>query len=259
MCAAPTRDAILNATPAGGTSAWGRRWPRSRAKWACGVSSNSFPNAQLAGDGVRRDAPGCFAGGHSYRSGWDRLSQFAAEDMPTPSGTDAFEQFVALLDCDVRRHHGGQVISGPAAWSASPLRSRFTRPEFLVGLSKRNHTYRTARLAAQSKVSNTSRCTCSAGSIANWPICSAARPVTRVDKFRRCSWSEGPEGTADPARRGTAWFAGRVVRRFDLGDHVGHPSRTVGRRRLRQAQRPDRHLFRCQGSGARSRSLNRGC
>ena len=43
----------------------------------------------------------------------------------------------------------------------------------------------------------------------------------RIDKFSRCDWREGPNGL--PILRGSpAWFAGRILGRFDLGDHVGH-------------------------------------
>lgn len=41
-----------------------------------------------------------------------------------------------------------------------------------------------------------------------------------VDKFARCAWQEGPEG--QPVLDDVAgWFVGRVLERFDLGDHVG--------------------------------------
>jgi flavin reductase (DIM6/NTAB) family NADH-FMN oxidoreductase RutF len=41
-----------------------------------------------------------------------------------------------------------------------------------------------------------------------------------VDKFELCEWREGPDGV--PVLAGVAgWFAGRVLDRFDLGDHVG--------------------------------------
>jgi flavin reductase (DIM6/NTAB) family NADH-FMN oxidoreductase RutF len=41
-----------------------------------------------------------------------------------------------------------------------------------------------------------------------------------ADKFDRCRWSEGPEGlpVLDDCR---SWFAGRIVERVRLGDHVG--------------------------------------
>jgi flavin reductase (DIM6/NTAB) family NADH-FMN oxidoreductase RutF len=42
-----------------------------------------------------------------------------------------------------------------------------------------------------------------------------------TDKFARCDWTPGPEGlpllTDCPS-----WFAGRIVERAPLGDHVGH-------------------------------------
>jgi flavin reductase (DIM6/NTAB) family NADH-FMN oxidoreductase RutF len=41
-----------------------------------------------------------------------------------------------------------------------------------------------------------------------------------VDKFELCEWSEGPGGV--PVLSGVVgWFAGRVLDRHDLGDHVG--------------------------------------
>lgn len=42
-----------------------------------------------------------------------------------------------------------------------------------------------------------------------------------VDKFARCRWEPGPGGA--PVLDGVAgWLAGRVLDRFDMGDHVGH-------------------------------------
>jgi flavin reductase (DIM6/NTAB) family NADH-FMN oxidoreductase RutF len=40
-----------------------------------------------------------------------------------------------------------------------------------------------------------------------------------VDKFERCSWHRGPDGVPvlDEVK---GWVAGRVVDRFDVGDHV---------------------------------------
>ena len=41
-----------------------------------------------------------------------------------------------------------------------------------------------------------------------------------VDKFELCEWEPGPDGL--PILTGAAaWFTGRVLDRFDLGDHVG--------------------------------------
>jgi len=41
-----------------------------------------------------------------------------------------------------------------------------------------------------------------------------------IDKFARCDWHEGPEG--QPVLEGVpAWFVGRILERFAMGDHVG--------------------------------------
>lgn len=42
----------------------------------------------------------------------------------------------------------------------------------------------------------------------------------RVDKLNRCAWHDGPEGLPilDDA---VGWFSGRILNRFDVGDHVG--------------------------------------
>jgi flavin reductase (DIM6/NTAB) family NADH-FMN oxidoreductase RutF len=42
-----------------------------------------------------------------------------------------------------------------------------------------------------------------------------------TDKFSRCGWTDGPEGTT--LVQGTrGWAVGRVLERFDAGDHVAH-------------------------------------
>jgi flavin reductase (DIM6/NTAB) family NADH-FMN oxidoreductase RutF len=41
-----------------------------------------------------------------------------------------------------------------------------------------------------------------------------------VDKFARCRWEAGPGG-APVLLDAAGWFAGRVLERVDLGDHVG--------------------------------------
>ena len=42
-----------------------------------------------------------------------------------------------------------------------------------------------------------------------------------TDKFERCEWRAGPGGLPI-LERCPSWFAGRVVDRIELGDHVGH-------------------------------------
>ena len=42
----------------------------------------------------------------------------------------------------------------------------------------------------------------------------------RLDKFARCEWQPGPQGI--PVLEACAnWFAGRILERVELGDHVG--------------------------------------
>jgi flavin reductase (DIM6/NTAB) family NADH-FMN oxidoreductase RutF len=42
-----------------------------------------------------------------------------------------------------------------------------------------------------------------------------------VDKFQLCEWDEGPSGVP-LLRYVNGWVAGRVLQRFDCGDHVAH-------------------------------------
>lgn len=128
----------------------------------------------------------------------------------------AFDQVVALLDYPmfvvttrVGEDRAGCLVGFASQMSIDPAR-------FLVGLSKRNHTYRTASRGATH--------------LAVHMLYREHRDVARlfggesgddVDKFARCSWQDGPAGLPVLADA-SAWFVGRVVARFDLGDHVGH-------------------------------------
>jgi flavin reductase (DIM6/NTAB) family NADH-FMN oxidoreductase RutF len=42
-----------------------------------------------------------------------------------------------------------------------------------------------------------------------------------TDKFERCEWTTGPEGIPLLADC-PSWFAGRILERVPLGDHIGH-------------------------------------
>ena len=87
-------------------------------------------------------------------------------------------------------------------------------PRFLVCLSVKNRTY---RLAAQ------------ASTLVVHPIPDDAEELAvlfggetgdDVDKFERCRWKPGPEGT--PVQSDVDnWFAGRVLGHIGFGDHVG--------------------------------------
>ena len=88
-------------------------------------------------------------------------------------------------------------------------------PRFLVCLSKANHTYRVALRASALAVH-----LLAADDEATATLF-GSETGDEIDKFARCPWSTGIDGVPvlDDA---IAWFAGRVLSRVDLGDHVGH-------------------------------------
>ncbi|MFP5318635.1 MAG: flavin reductase family protein [Acidimicrobiia bacterium] len=87
-------------------------------------------------------------------------------------------------------------------------------PRFLVCLSDKNHT---TRVAGRARV------------LAIHVLGREQRPLAElfgaasgddVDKFTRCPWEPGPDGT--PLLRGCPGrLVGHVVARHDLGDHIG--------------------------------------
>jgi flavin reductase (DIM6/NTAB) family NADH-FMN oxidoreductase RutF len=133
-----------------------------------------------------------------------------------PAGAQGFEQVVALLDYPmfvvttrVGDSRAGCLVGFSTQVSIDP-------PRYLVGLSKLNHTYRVAERGA----------THLAVHVLAEEHCDLARLFggqtgDRIDKFSRCRWWEGPEGLPILSDA-VAWFAGRILDRFDLGDHVGH-------------------------------------
>lgn len=88
-------------------------------------------------------------------------------------------------------------------------------PRFLACVSRDNHTFGVAMVAEHVAVH----------ACPDEPDLALARLFgeetgDEVDKFARCAWRDGPEG--QPVLEGVpGWFVGRVLDRFDLGDHVG--------------------------------------
>lgn len=132
-----------------------------------------------------------------------------------PGDVAAFEQIASLLDYPmyiVTTAAGGQnsgcLVGFTSQVSISPQR-------FLVGLSKRNRTYRVARDADHLGVHLLPR------SHRELARLFGSETGDEVDKFAQCQWRPGPHGIpvlADAA----GWFVGVIRNRFDLGDHVGH-------------------------------------
>lgn len=90
----------------------------------------------------------------------------------------------------------------------------FRPPRFLACLSRENRTYRLA---------------CEVDALAVHLVPRSQRALAELfggltgdetDKFARCDWHPGPRGL--PLLDGCpSWFAGDVLARHDLGDHVG--------------------------------------
>lgn len=128
---------------------------------------------------------------------------------------NAFDDFVDLLDypmfvVTVRAdgRMGGCLVGFATQASIDP-------PTFLVGLSRQNHTTSIARKATHLAVHVLPR--------EHLPLAELFGGETgdAVDKFERCAWHDGPEGTPI-LEAAVGWFVGEIVQRFDMGDHVGH-------------------------------------
>lgn len=128
--------------------------------------------------------------------------------------TEPFENLVALLDYPMfvvttraDEESAGCLVGFASQVSIHPHR-------FLVGLSKRNHTYRVAQRAEHLGVHMVPRRHVDLARLFG------SETGDRTDKFARCAWHPGPHGVPilDDA---AGWFAGAVLSRYDVGDHVG--------------------------------------
>jgi flavin reductase (DIM6/NTAB) family NADH-FMN oxidoreductase RutF len=128
--------------------------------------------------------------------------------------TEAFDKLVSLLDYPMfivtARSEGesaGCLVGFASQVSIHPHR-------FLVGLSKRNRTFRVAEGADHLAVHLLERRHCELARLFG------SETGDRTDKFARCAWHSGPHNLPilDDA---AGWFAGAVLSRYDLGDHVG--------------------------------------
>jgi flavin reductase (DIM6/NTAB) family NADH-FMN oxidoreductase RutF len=101
----------------------------------------------------------------------------------------------------------GCLVGFATQCSIDPMR-------FLVCLSKANRTFRVAAEADVLVVHMLGSAQCDLAELFG------SRTGDEVDKFSRCTWREGPGG-APVLDAVAAWFAGRVLDRVDVGDHVG--------------------------------------
>ncbi|HUS61492.1 MAG TPA: flavin reductase family protein [Acidimicrobiales bacterium] len=144
--------------------------------------------------------------------------------MTTTSSSDisAFHETVAELDYPmivVTVPGSGCLVGFSTQCSIDP-------PRYLVLISKKNHTHEAARRASAMAVHVLDE--------ADRHLAEVFGQLTGdvVDKLSLVSWSEGPEGV--PILDGSAaWFAGRVLDRFDGGDHTGFVLEPVAAERRR--------------------------
>jgi flavin reductase (DIM6/NTAB) family NADH-FMN oxidoreductase RutF len=106
------------------------------------------------------------------------------------------------------RERSGCLIGFATQCSVDPSR-------FLACLSENNRTYRVAQgaelLAVHLVPSDAEDLAELFGS----------QTGDEVDKFARCDWHEGPGGVP-VLDRCENWFAGRILDRYDVGDHRAH-------------------------------------
>jgi flavin reductase (DIM6/NTAB) family NADH-FMN oxidoreductase RutF len=130
-------------------------------------------------------------------------------------GAEAFDRLMSLLDYPmfvvttrVGDERSGCLVGFSTQVSINPGR-------FLIGISKRNHTYGVAARAEHLTVHLLPRTHVELAKLFG------GETGDRVDKFGRCAWHEGPHGMPilDDA---AGWFVGTVLNRYDVGDHVGH-------------------------------------
>jgi flavin reductase (DIM6/NTAB) family NADH-FMN oxidoreductase RutF len=130
-------------------------------------------------------------------------------------GVDAFERIAATLSSPmiVVTTRAGDEVDGclvgfSTQCSIDPVR-------YLVCLSKQNNTYRIA-LDAATLVVHMLHDTADDRALAR-----LFGEVTgrEVDKVSACACEEGPDGV--PVLTTCDWFAGKIVERVDVGDHVG--------------------------------------
>jgi flavin reductase (DIM6/NTAB) family NADH-FMN oxidoreductase RutF len=116
-----------------------------------------------------------------------------------------YPMLVVTAEAGGRR--GGCLVGFAAQCSISP-------PRFMVWLSHRNHTLAVAR---QADVLGVHLLSADDHALAEL---FGSRCGEEVDKFAAVAWHEGPEGVPllDACPR---WFVGRVLERFDSGDHDG--------------------------------------
>ncbi len=128
---------------------------------------------------------------------------------------DDFQQLMGQLDYSlfIVTVASGEERAGCLVGFASQV--SIHPPRFLVGLSVKNRTYRVASNGADVLVVHFVP-----EHEEDLAELFGGETGDEVDKFARCEWRPGPSG-APIITDLDDWFAGRVLDRFDFGDHRG--------------------------------------
>jgi flavin reductase (DIM6/NTAB) family NADH-FMN oxidoreductase RutF len=128
---------------------------------------------------------------------------------------EAFDRLVAMLDytmfvvtTQANGHASGCLVGFATQTSLRP-------PRFLVGISRRNHTFGVACQSEHLAVHVLTRREVELARLFG------GQTGDEINKFEHCSWHSGPAGMPilDDA---VAWFVGKTLNRIDVGDHVGY-------------------------------------
>jgi flavin reductase (DIM6/NTAB) family NADH-FMN oxidoreductase RutF len=134
----------------------------------------------------------------------------------TEDGTSAedFHELVGDLDYPmfIVTTRAGEEMAGCLIGFATQC--SIDPPRFLACLSDKNYTCRVAR---EAEVLAVHFVPSSAGELAEL---FGGKSGDEVDKFARCEWREGPAGLPILSECDN-WFAGRILSRHELGDHIG--------------------------------------
>jgi flavin reductase (DIM6/NTAB) family NADH-FMN oxidoreductase RutF len=130
-------------------------------------------------------------------------------------GTEAFESIVSRLDYPMfvvttatATERAGCLVGFGTQASIDPQR-------FLVCISDKNRTYRVLQHAEVMAVHLVP------AEATQLVELFGGETGDDTDKFERAEWRPGPDGLPLLADC-PAWFAGRIIERVRLGDHVGH-------------------------------------
>ena len=131
-----------------------------------------------------------------------------------PAQRSEFEGLMAQLDYSML------IVTAAAAGERAGCLVGFASqvsirpPRFLVCVSVKNHTFRVAQEARVLVVHFVPE---QAEALA---VLFGGETGDEVDKFSRCQWREGPDG-APVLSELEDWFAGRILERYEFGDHHG--------------------------------------